>query len=54
MSDHEDHIMNRANRARAEKNKKELSTEQFRAAEAEHKKTARPELLHDYLVDIVD
>jgi len=54
MSDHEDHIKDRANRARVAAGKKELTTDEFRTAEAEHRKTARSDLLHDYLVDVVD
>lgn len=54
MSDHEDHIMDRANRAREASGKKKLNTDQYRAQVALHKSTARSDLLHDYLVDVVD
>lgn len=54
MSDHEDHIFNRANLAREQKGKKKLDIEQYRSEIATHKNTARAELLHDYLVDVVD
>lgn len=54
MSDHEDHIMNRANKAREAEGKKPLTVEQFRTQVNAHQSTARAELLHDYLVEIVD
>lgn len=54
MSDHEDHIFDKANRAREQKNKAKLDIETYRAKVAEHRSTARSELLHDYLVDVVD
>lgn len=54
MSDHEDHIKDKANRARVAAGKSELNIDQYRAQVELHKSTARSDLLHDYLVDVVD